>query len=333
MLDKLKTTLHDPLHFQPWRRRQEIWRLTKQLQFKRKLYSLRNRSPQLLPDPESMVSEIVTYLQHTMNSSGKSQPEAVTYLEKFFHGKNTALIAKMLIQPLSLDLVHAAMDSLNGTSAPGIDGVQVSIYKTFSDFFCPIMLDMYTGILSSKTLNSDWSLALLNPIPKGLGTASVHSLRPLVLQNTSHKWVAAILALQLRDYIDALTPIQLRGFIRGRSIFTNLWHTFGSWSSPGDALFCPIDFKKAFDSVSHEYTRTFLTVMQILDSLISLCSKHQSACLFVITFTPTTKSSLARVSDKVAPSLLLCLQCSFPPLFISLWISLFTCKFCFMQTT
>ena len=72
VLDKLKTTLHDPHQFQPWRRRQEIWRLTKQLQFKRKLYSLRNRSGQLLPDLESMVSEMVNYWQHTMNSSGKS---------------------------------------------------------------------------------------------------------------------------------------------------------------------------------------------------------------------------------------------------------------------
>ena len=87
VLDKLKTTLHNPHHFQPWRRRQEIWRLTKQLQFKRKLYSLRNRSGQLLPDPESMVSEIVTYWQQTMSSSGKSQPEVMTYLETFFRGK------------------------------------------------------------------------------------------------------------------------------------------------------------------------------------------------------------------------------------------------------
>ena len=47
----------------------------------------------------------------------------------------------------------------------------------------------------------------------------------------------------------------------------------GSWreSSPEDALFCPIDFKKAFDSVSHDYTRTFLNLMQLPDSLISLC--------------------------------------------------------------
>ena len=238
----------------------------------------------------------------------------------------------MLIQPLSLDLVHGALECLNGTSAPGIDGVQVYIYKTFSDFFCPIMLDIHTGILSSKTLNDNWLLALLNPIPKGLRTASVHNLRPLALQNTSHKWVAAILALQLRDYIDTLTAIQQRGFIRGRSSFTNLWHTFGSWSSPGDALCCPIDFKKAFDSVSHEYTRTFLNLMQLPQSLISLCLQLFTApiCVLVrITFTLTTKSSLARVSDKDAPSLHLYLQCSFPPLSINLWICLFTCKFCF----
>ena len=33
--------------------------------------------------------------------------EVTSYLKTFFRGKNTALMAKMLIQPLSLDLVHA----------------------------------------------------------------------------------------------------------------------------------------------------------------------------------------------------------------------------------
>ena len=68
VLDKLKAALHDPHSFKPWRRRQEIQRLTKQLQFKGKLHSLRNRTGQLLPDPESMVAELVVYWQQTMNA-------------------------------------------------------------------------------------------------------------------------------------------------------------------------------------------------------------------------------------------------------------------------
>ena len=77
---KLKTALHDLHSFQPWRRRQEMWRLTKQLQFKRKLRSLRNKSGQLLPDLDSMVTELVDYWQQTMNAKEAPRLELANYL-------------------------------------------------------------------------------------------------------------------------------------------------------------------------------------------------------------------------------------------------------------
>ena len=43
-------------------------------------------------------------------------------------------MAQMLIKLVSLDVVQATLELLNGTSAPGIDGVRVSIYKTFPKF-------------------------------------------------------------------------------------------------------------------------------------------------------------------------------------------------------
>ena len=239
-----------------------------------------------------MVSEIVTYWQQTMNSFGKSNPEVTSYLKTFFRGKNTALMAKMLIQPLSLDLVHAALESLNGTSAPGIDAVQVSIYKAFSDFFCSFMLDIKMDILASNTLNNDWSLALLNPISKGLRTASVHNFRPLVLQNTSHKWVAAILALQRRDYIDVLTPIQQLGFIRGRSIYTNLWHIMAPGAPRGMPCFAPSISRRLltlFHTSALAHSSTLCNYQTVKFLCAYYCLQRQSAGLFVITFIQTTK--------------------------------------------
>ena len=65
--------------------------------------------------------------------------------------KNVELVAQLLIKHVSLDVVQAALELTNGTSAPGIDGVQVSIYKMFLGFFDPIMLNLYNHILKSHS--------------------------------------------------------------------------------------------------------------------------------------------------------------------------------------
>ena len=92
------------------------------------------------------------------------------------------------------------------------------------------MFQIYQNLLVSPSLLETWSLALLNPIPKTTGQPSVQDLRPLVLQNCNNKWVASIVLLHLQDFVSAVTPIQQRGFIKGRYIFDNLWQAFGTWS-------------------------------------------------------------------------------------------------------
>ena len=60
VLDKLKTTISDPWASQP-QRKQEIWRLTRQLQVKRQLHTLRRKTGQVLPDPESIAQELLGF--------------------------------------------------------------------------------------------------------------------------------------------------------------------------------------------------------------------------------------------------------------------------------
>ena len=97
----------------------------------------------------------------------------------------------------------------------------------------------------------------------------MQNLRPLMLQNMS--WLVSVLLVQLWDFFDALTPMQQRGFIQGRSIFTNLWHTFGPRSMPRNALFCPMDFKKDYDFVSHDCISVFLGLMHVPLDIVALC--------------------------------------------------------------
>ena len=263
VLNELTKALDDPYAECPWRKKADVWRVVKQLQRKRKLHSLRNKFGKVIFDADAMAARISAFWQTTMQSQGESTERCKEYLSQFFQGKNVPLMAQMLIKPLSLELVEAAPEGLSRNSAPGTDGFTASIYVALRSFFAPLMLSIFQDILQTGQLNPFWAEAMLNPIPRALGCVGVGDLRPLVLQNLCHKWVAAIVALQLQDLICAITRNQQRGFIKGRYIQTTLWDAFSTWSALPEGLFCPIDFRKAFDSVTHAYASAFFELLSL----------------------------------------------------------------------
>ena len=225
--------------------------------------NLRDRHGVVLPDPDSMAGEITSFWTESMSSTGKPVEACRAYLSKFFGCKDMAVMVRLLMQDLTPELVAAALDTLNANSSAGFDGIPTAIYKRFTGLFTPHMFSIMRGILADGALNHDWALALFNPIPKARGTVKAEELRPLVLQDTCHKWVAAIIGLQLKDLLTALTPSYQKGFIKGRFIFQHLWEAAGTWSALPNGLFCPIDFRKAFDSVTHDYCIAFFELMGI----------------------------------------------------------------------
>ena len=92
---------------------------------------------------------------------------------------------------------------------------------------------------------------------------TAEELRPLVLQNTCHKWVAAVLGFQLNNVLAALMPGYQKGLIRDRCIFEHSSEAAGTWASLPNGLSCPIDFSKAFDFVARRYCRAFFELMRI----------------------------------------------------------------------
>ena len=292
-----------------WRRKQDVWRLVKQLQPKRKLHNLRNKFGHIIQEPEALAAEIVQYWQQTMRAEGAPVLECKRYLSQFFSNKNMPLMVSMLVRSPTQDLVEAALDGLSKNSAPGADGAQASIYSAFREFFLPLMHDIYQHILNTGELNPEWSQAILNPIPKALGSVGVADLRPLVLQNCCHKWTSAILLLQLQDPVSAVTPMHQSGFIKGRYIQNTVWQAFDSWSSMTQGCFVPIDFQKAFDSVTHAYAQAFFEMMtlpaDVTRLLVALFTAHIIPVIHGIPFKhyPINPTSGVRQGCPLSPSM------------------------------
>ena len=53
-------------------------------------------------------------------------------------------------------------------------------------------------------------------------------------------------------------------------IFHHLWNVFGSWESCQQGLFCPINFAKAFDLVTHDYFSAFFVFMGRSDQYVNI---------------------------------------------------------------
>ena len=150
-----------------------MWRLVKQVQNKRKLQSLRNKFGVVISDPDSIAQEISQFWQRTMSLQGPLADMCSTYLSKFFQGKDVQLMAKALIKPLSIDLVHAALSNFNTTSSPGFDGIPCSVYAAFANVFAPAIFEIISNFHASETISDSWALAPLNVIPKARGTVTV----------------------------------------------------------------------------------------------------------------------------------------------------------------
>ena len=100
VLEKLKAAISDPHSSQPWHRKQEIWRLIRRLQVKRKLHTLRTKSGAVLPDADSIAKEMHSLWSSTMVSLGLPSVQVSAYSCSFFNGKLLAGMAKLLIKPL-----------------------------------------------------------------------------------------------------------------------------------------------------------------------------------------------------------------------------------------
>ena len=152
-------------------------RMSGQLHNKRMLMTFRDKDGVVLLEPESTGKEIKRYW---------TESECTADLKSFFKQRNMPVMVADLIFDLLVDLIPPALDFLNPSSSPGLDGILTAIYCKFSKKSPPQLMAIMHPILHTGLLNPDWTLVLLNPIPQARGIAKASKIDPLFPQNTFH---------------------------------------------------------------------------------------------------------------------------------------------------
>ena len=95
-------------------------------------------------------------------------------------------------------------------------------------------------------------------VQKEKGNLRVDKQRPILLLGTKGKWATMTLKLGMEDYVKAIILPAQRGFVQGRSMREHPEEVQRIQNSRIQGCWVLMDFKKAFDTVSHQMVMAWL---------------------------------------------------------------------------
>ena len=157
----------------------------------------------------------------------------------------------------------AALKLTQNNKSPGSDGLPAEFYKMFwQDIKLPLINSIkhayQTGLLS---VTQREGIITLMP-KKGKDTSLIKNWRPLSLLNVDYKLIAKCIAGRIKDKLPKLINPAQTGSVKGRYIGENIVKILDILTFTGEneipAILMTIDFEKAFDNVSWQFTEMCL---------------------------------------------------------------------------
>lgn len=149
---------------------------------------------------------------------------------------------------------HIALKQLNKNKSPGSDGLTPELYLAFWDilqdhFFQSISFSLDTGLLPQEQ-----RVGIITLVPKKADDRTkLSNWRPITLLNTDFKIFSKALSNKIQPCIKDVIAEDQTGFIKGRSIATNIMNIQSVIDHTNIAnshgILVAVDYAKAFDTI------------------------------------------------------------------------------------
>ena len=158
-----------------------------------------------------------------------------------------------MTRPITSKKVEMAIKKLHPGKAPGLDGLTADFYNHFQEVICDIL---FNAIFEDKTLSwSQWVTIIILLFKKG-DSCLVGNYCPISLTNTDYKILAYVLTACLSDHLSDVIHANQTVYMPKQFIGTNIQSVqdFVDYCvhEKKEHLVLFLDFKKAFDSISHK---------------------------------------------------------------------------------
>ena len=179
---------------------------------------------------------------------------------------------------ISFDDVKSLLRKVNPNKSAGDDGIHPRILKECADQLAEPLCKIFRLSVDTGIVSKSWKCATVTPIFKSKDRSLPENYRPISITSQVGKLLEKIIRNAVMTHLfknNRLSEHQ-HGFCNGRSCMTNLIEALDNITDmldngvPVDEVF--LDFRKAFDKVSHERLLTKAESMGLCGNLLTWIS-------------------------------------------------------------
>ena len=127
-----------------------------------------------------------------------------------------------LNEPISQREVSKAIKMCRRGAAPGIDGIPIEFYKSFSKELAPLMANVYNEMILQGRMPDSVATAVVVLFYKKNDKKDLKNYRPISLLTAEYKILAKIMAERLKTCLPTLVHPNQQGFVQGGDIRGNI---------------------------------------------------------------------------------------------------------------
>ncbi|KAK3560923.1 hypothetical protein QTP86_023114, partial [Hemibagrus guttatus] len=197
-------------------------------------------------------------------------------LDIFYQGlpKDSSEDNAALEGPLVLEELHAALNTMPGGKAPGIDWPASGVLQVLLERAGRRSAGGPQGKLQREVSTPEQPEGMITLLPKKGDLQDIKNWRPVSLLCTDYKVMSKVLANCLGDIMDSVIQTDQTYCVPNRSIIDNVSLIRDildvSRSLAGDLGLISLDQEKAFDRVEHQYLWKTLEAFGLSPSLIAM---------------------------------------------------------------
>ncbi len=197
------------------------------------------------------------------NCDSKSQEEINAFLEKILSLLKISQDTAGLAASISEEEVLTAIKLLQIGKAPGCDGLTAEFFKIFEESLASILVAVFANVWDNKKMSDSQRLAIIILLFKKGDPQLLANYRPISLTNADYKVLAYVMSNSLSLHLTDVITVNQTAYMPSRFIGTNIHFVqdtmdYFAVNSPQSAIIF-LDFKKAFDSVSHKFLFSLLS--------------------------------------------------------------------------